>query len=280
MEIDDYSFFSTQFAVYRGDDEIGWFTLKEIRKNLKSQKLEATDTIWLEDQGEWWTLEQVRKNLLPKFKHLKVDPRIREEKERAANQEIRERQQIAKAFQIIGWIILFVFILFRKFIFDVIPPQLINFVGLTSVVIFCVFILVSIIIGIKNHAESAKNQNNKGDLMTSGQGSFIIILMIIGIGSPFWSKFKPITKWEYKTITSPAITKDLYSTDNRNPSSIMESLLKAALDKEGDEGWELVDTFLEQETKISNYAKGDTVAGLKPNIRPSRLVCILKRPLR
>jgi hypothetical protein len=49
-------------------------------------------------------------------------------------------------------------------------------------------------------------------------------------------------------------------------------------DELGDEGWELVTCYLENETAFPNLgARSDLVTGIRVNIRPQRLVCLFKR---
>lgn len=45
----------------------------------------------------------------------------------------------------------------------------------------------------------------------------------------------------------------------------------------GSSGWEVVASYLEIETAWPNFGNSDYVTGLQPNIRPQRLVLILRR---
>jgi hypothetical protein len=51
------------------------------------------------------------------------------------------------------------------------------------------------------------------------------------------------------------------------------------LSKLGDAGWEVVGTYLEMETAYPNFGKAEYVTGLQPNVRPQRVVMILRHRL-
>jgi hypothetical protein len=80
------------------------------------------------------------------------------------------------------------------------------------------------------------------------------------------------TAWEYKTIEVPAHSAGDAATRKVN-------LDLPELDSLGKEGWEVAGLWLEQETVHPNFGKTEYVTGLQPNVRPSRLVVLLKRPL-
>jgi hypothetical protein len=80
------------------------------------------------------------------------------------------------------------------------------------------------------------------------------------------------TAWEYKTIEVPAHSAGDLSTRKVN-------LDLPQLDALGAEGWEVAGLWLEQETVYPNFGKSEYVTGIQPNVRPSRLVVLLKRPL-
>ena len=52
---------------------------------------------------------------------------------------------------------------------------------------------------------------------------------------------------------------------------------EAELSKLGAAGWEVVGSYLEMETAYPNFGKAEYVTGLQPNIRPQRVVMILRR---
>ncbi len=69
-----------------------------------------------------------------------------------------------------------------------------------------------------------KHKKSEFEGVTKSQGSFLIILLLIGIGAPFWVFLKPVPKWEY-TIAAPS-------------DSEFESMMATY----GDNGWEVVST--------------------------------------
>lgn len=66
-----------------------------------------------------------------------------------------------------------------------------------------------------------------------------------------------------------------YSSVGSEATSAMPS--PDDLNKLGIKGWELVGVYLEMETAFPNFALGDTVQGLKSNVRPQDVVLLFKR---
>ncbi len=82
-------------------------------------------------------------------------------------------------------------------------------------------------------------------------------------------------KWEYKVVY---VLNEGY---NRTGSEALKYSTvtpdEASLNKLGDDGWELVSSYLEMETAYPNFGSSDYVTGIQPNIRPQRVVLIFKR---
>jgi hypothetical protein len=109
------------------------------------------------------------------------------------------------------------------------------------------------------------------------QGHFIIGLLCIGLGLPFWNALKPVPRWEYKkVVVLTSGIRDRTGVGALSNSSI--SLDESMLESMGADGWELAGSYLELETAFPNFGRGDLVTGLQPNIRPQSLVLIFKRP--
>ena len=117
--------------------------------------------------------------------------------------------------------------------------------------------------------------------ITKQQGNIILVLLSIGLGFALLAFLKPVTKWEYQILETVA----------DGPSSSSEGGLekfgyrtikppKAELERLGNEGWELVTSFLEIETAHPNFGKDDFVTGLQPNVRPQSAMFLFKRPKR
>jgi len=123
---------------------------------------------------------------------------------------------------------------------------------------------------------------NTTENKTPWQLSFILVLMLIGIGMPFWSLLRPPQKWEYKTVSILAETSKTASALGDNYAKLSDAVIPLKDDDLyglGKDGWELVSTFVEIQTEHPNFGKEDYVTGLQPNVRPQRLVCIFKRPV-
>ena len=97
------------------------------------------------------------------------------------------------------------------------------------------------------------------------------------------------SNWEYKTIYFDAVKiessdKSYLKSDQDFVNLISSTTVvpsDSSLNNLGKEGWEIASSFVEQETVYPNLlAKGQSVDGLKQNVRPQRLVVIFKRPLK
>lgn len=84
-------------------------------------------------------------------------------------------------------------------------------------------------------------------------------------------------KWEYKVVYLESTEIEEYIESDFNPKEV--KLHESMINSYGENGWELVDTYLEMETSHPNYGNSDYVTGLQPNVRPQRLVLIFKKPL-
>jgi len=120
--------------------------------------------------------------------------------------------------------------------------------------------------------------------MTRWQGNVLIVLMLVGIGAPFWSLLRPPQQWEYKVrevyAKTPSNVNNLRGIIDDNYEKLSHTTISDfewILDAIGDDGWELVGVSVEHETVHPNFGNGDYVSGLQPNVRPQKLICIFKR---
>jgi hypothetical protein len=101
------------------------------------------------------------------------------------------------------------------------------------------------------------------------------VLFCLGLLLLAWSIFKPKPKFEYKVLTLSTESNERTGAGALRYTSIkVDETQFASL---GDEGWELVGSFLEMETAFPNFGKEEYVTGLQPNIRLQRAVLIFKR---
>ena len=78
------------------------------------------------------------------------------------------------------------------------------------------------------------------------------------------------SKWEYKTMTIEGYAANDYQRASiENPES--------QLNKLGEEGWELVSSYTQEETVFPNFGNSEYVTGLRSNTRTSKVVFVLKR---
>jgi len=114
--------------------------------------------------------------------------------------------------------------------------------------------------------------------MTKVQGYVLIGLVVLVLGVSLAPRIGPAPKWEYKLVS---FASDGHNREGEGAAAYSSIVIGAdSLKEYGDQGWELVGSFLEMETAFPNFGRGEYVTGLQPNIRPQRLVLIFKRPLR
>ncbi|MEN3333530.1 MAG: hypothetical protein V7641_2895 [Blastocatellia bacterium] len=100
----------------------------------------------------------------------------------------------------------------------------------------------------------------------------LVCLCVLLLG---WSVFKPRPKFEYAIVQLGS------ESNERTGAAAMKfatiKVEESRLTSMGDEGWELVSSWLEMETAYPNFGKEEYVTGLQPNIRPQRAVLLFKR---
>jgi len=82
-------------------------------------------------------------------------------------------------------------------------------------------------------------------------------------------------KWEYKVVEYYG--DNLSRTGQEAFKANTIKLNESEFDKLGQDGWELISTYIENETAYPNFGNSEYVTGLQANIRPQKLVCIFKR---
>ena len=114
--------------------------------------------------------------------------------------------------------------------------------------------------------------------MTQFQGTVIIVLLLVGLGSPLVSFLKPVDSWEYRVLEFEGT-----GLSRTGSSALAASTIQvdpAKLKEVGAQGWELVGTLLEMETAFPNFGKDEYTTGLRENVRPQKAVLIFKRRAR
>ena len=82
-------------------------------------------------------------------------------------------------------------------------------------------------------------------------------------------------RYEYKVLSVPSDAPARTGADALKQTMIQPS--DKDLTKLGSDGWEVVGTYVEMETAYPNFGDEKYVTGLQPNIRPQRVVVILRR---
>lgn len=86
-------------------------------------------------------------------------------------------------------------------------------------------------------------------------------------------------KWEYKVVyiqPNEFNSRDKEGAFNYNTITPSESNLNIL----GSQGWEISASYLEMETAFPNFGDTQYVTGIQANVRPQRLVLILKRSMK
>ncbi len=85
-------------------------------------------------------------------------------------------------------------------------------------------------------------------------------------------------RWEYRYERDFQETSlDRNGSDAFKQSMVSPSIAK--INKLGEQGWELVSAYVENETAWPNFGKDEFVTGLQPNVRAQSLVMIFKRKI-
>lgn len=107
----------------------------------------------------------------------------------------------------------------------------------------------------------------------------IMLFVILFMVAVSYSDSRAMVKWEYMTL--------YYHSENIVRRTGVEAAEYVSIDASaadlnwhGSLGWEIVTSYLETETAYPNFGSDDYVTGIQPNIRPQRLVLILKRPIK
>lgn len=85
-------------------------------------------------------------------------------------------------------------------------------------------------------------------------------------------------RYEYRVVVYVAAG-DLARTGEAAMKAAQVEVDEKELTKLGAQGWEVIGSYLETETAYPNFGDSKYVTGLQPNVRPQRLVLILRHRL-
>lgn len=83
-------------------------------------------------------------------------------------------------------------------------------------------------------------------------------------------------KWEYKVKRVGGM---VTSDENSEFRAKLVMADEDELNRMGEEGWELIDTYEETETTYPNWGNEKYVTGIQPNVRTMSVVFLFKRPV-
>ncbi|MBP1473297.1 hypothetical protein J7I44_03245 [Frateuria sp. MAH-13] len=126
---------------------------------------------------------------------------------------------------------------------------------------------------IKSEGNSASA--GTASVITRAQGATIIILLLVALLGSLLPVIHPIGRWEYQTLEFPGT--GISRTGSLALSASTIQVDSSKLKVMGEQGWELVDSYLEVETAFPNFGKEEYVTGLRENIRPQKVVLLFKR---
>ena len=131
----------------------------------------------------------------------------------------------------------------------------------------------------KEEVEYEKLKENKYSKFNLFIATMLVLLLLTSVLIYFnQSTIENNLTWEYKVIeVNAGGNNDRIGSHALNVRTI--NIDKSELNRLGQEGWELVSSYLEMETAYPNFGDERYVTGLQPNIRPQKVVLIFKRPL-
>ena len=110
--------------------------------------------------------------------------------------------------------------------------------------------------------------------MTNIQGSICLTLLFLIFTVYIYNNFLP-KKYEYRSVTYYSEGKDRLDSEAMSFASVEPNIDE--LNILGNEGWEIINSYLEMETAFPNFGNPNYLTGLQPNVRPQRVVYLLKR---
>jgi hypothetical protein len=107
-----------------------------------------------------------------------------------------------------------------------------------------------------------------------------LIIALSGFGFLFSQTMNRPQEWEYETMEILAASQAFPDSSGNFAKLDTRTIpdISARLKAMGLLEWELIDSFLENETAHPNFGAENLVTGLQPNVRPRKLVLIFKRP--
>jgi hypothetical protein len=134
---------------------------------------------------------------------------------------------------------------------------------------------------IQEARSNVKSSPSESDDQWLHKSHFIpLMILLLGFGFLFFQTMKRPQEWEYETMEILAAS-EAFSGSSGNLAKLDTRTIpdiSARLKAMGLLEWELIDSFLENETAHPNFGAENLVTGLQPNVRPRKLVLIFKRP--
>lgn len=126
--------------------------------------------------------------------------------------------------------------------------------------------------------ETNQESNSETTPFTRIQGYSVIVLLAVILSLIVWNSLKQeavTPKFEYRVVEFMTESNERTGTGALKYSSIRVD--EGQLQKLGEDGWELVNSFVENETAFPNFGDSQYVTGIQPNIRPQRAIFIFKK---
>lgn len=108
--------------------------------------------------------------------------------------------------------------------------------------------------------------------------TLITIVAVIALLLLYSTVLAPKPRWEYRILSFMPDQLSRTGLEAAKPAAITPEAKQ--LNDLGANGWEVVGNYLEIETAYPNFGHDEYVTGLRENIRPQRLVLLLKRKIR
>jgi len=105
-----------------------------------------------------------------------------------------------------------------------------------------------------------------------GLALFAATVLCLGTGCD-----KMRTRYEYKVVSVGSEGHQRTGAAGGKYASV--NVPESGLNEMGQDGWEMVSSYLEMETAWTNFGNEGYVTGIQPNVRPQRVVMIFKRKI-
>ena len=110
--------------------------------------------------------------------------------------------------------------------------------------------------------------------------NFLMLLVAAGLAMALagcGKEKEKVPEWEYKVVRVEGVADGKYKAQYTEFDARTINVDEKALNKLGNDGWELVGTYTEVATTYPNFGKDEYVTGIRTNTHSRAIICIFKR---